>query len=237
VSWNPTFFDQSPLYWPSAAMARRFAEAPQFPAIEDWNSHLSEELPVRFQLAPPAGRRRRAPLDARTLYDGRIALERVVPSRRENWHDFLNALVWSAFPRSKMALHCRQHREIAARIGAGDSRLPGARTRSQDVLALVDEGGAVVLSGQPLSNSVQVQEAVDSGRACAMVFGHGIYEDLVRTGGSLQCTATAVVVSVETIPVTVPERLAAADHGLARRLADDADFQQPVLFPRLGLLS
>src|SRR6202044_2198544 len=123
------------------------------------------DAPVRFVPAAPRPRRRRRPfaLDVSALYDARITIERVVPTRARSWHDLMNALVWGTFPRAKSALHARQHCAIAERVAPGARTLPPARTRELDALALLDEGGVVLLGGDP---------------AWAVVFGHAIYESL-----------------------------------------------------------
>lgn len=77
------------------------------------------------------------------------------------WHDFLNALVWLTFPNAKRAFHRRQHAAIERSIPAGATHPPNARTREQDALALIDEGGVLMVEGR------------------TMFFGHALYEGLV----------------------------------------------------------
>jgi hypothetical protein len=142
--------------------------SPDFPPVHSLQRVFGADLsdaPVRFVPAAPRPRRGRRPqaIDVRALYDARITLDRVVPTRARSWHDFMNALVWGTFPKAKSALHARQHRAIAARVEPGARTLPPARTRELDALALLDEGG-VVLPGGDLARAV--------------VFGHAIYENL-----------------------------------------------------------
>jgi hypothetical protein len=158
---------------------------------------------VRFEpaLLPPR-RRGRAALDTGRLYDARIARDRCVPTRARSWHDFLNALVWATFPRSKLALHERQHRALVERIEPGSRTLPATRTREHDALALLDEGGVVVL---------------DDGRARETVlFGHALYEGLVLGRGAM--TACGIVTPVRRMPAEPRERVASADAALAELL-------------------
>jgi hypothetical protein len=80
--------------------------------------------------------------------------------------------------------------------------LPNARTREQDALALLDEGGVIVLS--------------DGRASTALGFGHALYEGLVRGGPA--ATASCLCFEVRTLP----ERGAAAgvaDRLLAERLS------------------
>jgi hypothetical protein len=108
----------------------------------------------------PAVGRLPAGLDASDIDDSYVDLccRGVVPTRPHNLHDFMNALTWAAFPMAKRAL-CQRQRAIAVARGAHTSRL---RTRAQDRLAMLDEGGLVQLpSGE------------------TVIFGHGLLEDLV----------------------------------------------------------
>jgi hypothetical protein len=157
VEYDPSFFRKSPHFWPLARAAARLERCPAWPTPEDLSSLFEGEAPVRFERPEPKPRREKLPAEER--YDAKIALERVVPTRPGSWHDLFNALVWATFPRAKLTLHTRQHRIISSRLGE-DLRLPGARTREQDAIAMFDEGGVVLLG---------------SARA---VFGHAIYESL-----------------------------------------------------------
>jgi len=139
-------------------------------------------------------RRARGLKRASARYDARI-VNGEVPTRPRSWHDFLNALVWATFPRSKRALHSRQASAIAAQLDTHTSALPNARTREQDALALLDEGGIVVLDAGATS--------------LAVTFGHALYEGLVL--GGPPATASALVFPVQELP----------DHQQATALADE----------------
>lgn len=177
---------------------------------------LAGDPPVRFELASPRprGRRRRRsePVDVRTLYDARITLERVVPTRARSWHDLMNALVWGTFPRAKQALHARQHRAIAERIVPGAFTLPPARTRELDALALLDEGGVLLVGPEP---------------AAAVVFGHAIYESLALG------IPPAVVAAIALDPAECTLR--ALDEALARRIEDGERLRTPDELTRVEL--
>ncbi len=249
VPWDRSFFRKSALFWPiarPAAVLERFAD---WPAPEDLAAVFGvaeADAPVRFvratrpaSPATPRPRGRRKPLlppDAR--YDARIALERTVSTRPASWHDLLNALVWASFPRAKMALHARQHRMIAARL-QDDLRLPGARTREQDAVAMLDEGGVAVLCpragrdelraalASPLprgsvdGDGTRVPAIVARGGACAVIFGHALYEGLV-CGSPARVYGAAFAVEVETLPVNDEARVATADAALAALLSREA---------------
>jgi hypothetical protein len=185
IGFDARFHERHPLFWPIARAARAFAGERDWPAVETYARVFGEHgsAPARFEEAPAPPRRRRGAVNRDALYDARI--ERgVVPTRPRCWHDFLNALVWATFPRAKRALHARQHRVLQARIEPQARTLPAARSREHDALALVDEGGAVVL---------------EDGRASSLVlFGHAIYEGFVL--GRPEATACGVRLRVGALP-------------------------------------
>jgi hypothetical protein len=195
AAWNARFFDADPRFWPLEPAARRFARHADWPAPEEL-----EAPGVRFVAAPKPRRTRRRTPGVDAGYDARV-LAGEVPTRPRSWHDFLNALVWATFPASKRALHARQDEAIRAALSAGARGLPNARSREHDALALLDEGGVIVLEAP--------------GESLVLTFGHALYEGLVV--GGPPATASALAFSV---PV-LPERglsVALADRLLAERL-------------------
>jgi len=204
-SFDGRFFEGHALFWPLAPAASSFSDERDWPAVEAYQRAFVDPTatPVRFEAAPPPRGRRRPTLDPQRLYDARITRERCVPTRPRSWHDFLNALVWATFPRAKLALHQRQHRALVERIPPGARTLPATRSREHDALALIDEGGVVVL---------------DDGHAREMVlFGHALYEGLVLGRGAM--TACAIPAPVTALPSDPHARVAVADEALAAYLA------------------
>jgi hypothetical protein len=179
--------------------------------------------PVRFvEMAPKPRRRgrRRDAIDPRSLYDARITLDRVVPSRPGSWHDLMNALVWGTFPRAKAALHARQHRAIVARIEPGARTLPPTRTRELDALALLDEGGVLL----PLRGRGE--------GAPPVVFGHAIYESLAAA--IPPAVVAAIDLDVEPT-LAMPATLASLDAALAAAIEDPSRFLSPEELRRIDL--
>lgn len=219
--FNPGFLGRSHLLWPLERAAARLGALDAFPSASDLDRVFEGEAPVRFAAAVPRGRRQ-ASVDAASLYDGRITLERRVPTRAGCWHDLMNALVWGTFPTAKLALHARQHRAIAARLQPGARVLPPARTPELDALALVDEGGILVPADDPdamrtalRSGPGALRAAIVAGRADAVVFGHAIFESLVL-GVSPAAVAAVVLPRRE-----MPDRLLRSlDASLAAALED-----------------
>lgn len=211
--FRPRFFEQSPWFWPIARSASVFAEHADWPDVDEYGAAFDVEPPVRFERAPARRRRPEGPIVRTDLYDAMIVERRAVSTRPRMWHDFLNALVWTAFPRAKLALHRRQHAAIERWIPEGATRLPNARTRELDTLALVDEGGVVVL-----------RFGEDDARP--LIFGHALYEGLVF--GQDAMVARAVVIDARTEDVGGEKNiLRYADGLLAAILADTTRIRTP----------
>ncbi len=231
--WDAATVARHELAWPIRALAARFAAFPEWPSIDGLNHTLADVLAgtARFVPCPPRRRHRRsAPVEASDLYDGRIALDGEVPTRLRSWHDFFNALVWAAWPRAKKRLHERQHEAIAARVAVPAWRLPSTRTPLLDRLAMLDEGGVVLLAepgpaaelaaALARGDEAAVARARAEGSADLLVFGHALY-DHFREGRGHRLFARAEVVSAPSgLPPERATRLALADQELARALAE-----------------
>ncbi|MBK7399182.1 MAG: DUF3025 domain-containing protein [Myxococcales bacterium] len=199
--WNPRFDAGRPVFAPLVAAMEPFRRFAVFPPLEAWNEGLPAGLasaagaPIRFVDQPPR-RRRGQPVDVSAIYDERIYAKGEVPSRSRTWHDFFNMLVWRSFPALKRAINHRQRVALQAHVEPGVPKLPSARTREMDSLAMLDEGGLLLVTraGAPdldaaidEGDAATVGEAVRRGDARALLIGHAIHEhlvlrtDLVRT--------------------------------------------------------
>jgi hypothetical protein len=207
--------EHEPLFSTVAAAARVLSAFDDFPPVDALACVFRGAAPVRFVPAPPR-RRRRAEVDARALYDARIALDGEVPTRERSLHDLMNVLVWATFPRAKRALHARQHRAIVERLAPGTRRLPPTRTPELDALALLDEGGVVLTD--PSTPPV--------------VFGHAIYESLL-----LGCKPSVVAAITLCVDAAVPmaERIDALDRSLAAAIGDPSRLRAPSELKRVAV--
>ena len=259
--FDPSFFERDRLFWPISGGAQAFSEYVEWPPVADYGARISEAAAagllrsaprVAFREQPPKPRRRRrATTRARDLYDGRIVEEGWVPTRPGSWHDFLNMLVWAVFPEAKQQLHARQHRAISARLpapedgaaGARPATLPNARTREQDALALLDEGGVLIACRPAALESAR--EALRERRgdealrlfaereARAVVFGHAIFEGLVL--GREDGWAAAWFVAHDGDLGDDAALVDALDSALARELAEQGTFRSPADMSRADL--
>ncbi len=183
--------------WPTLEEYTRLAEGER-------SARAPELSAVRF--APPVPRRRRArprqAIELADLYDGRVVLRGEVPCLAESYHDLCNVLAWAAFPRSKRAIHARQLQALAALVAPGTERLPNRRSREQDALTLLDEGGSVIVSAP-------------SERPRVVLFGHGLMEHV-----SFHETAVGSAALTLSIPRPLHGRALfdAVDRELSRRV-------------------
>jgi hypothetical protein len=186
VSWDPDFPRRSAAFATLATAAAPFRARAEWPTIDEWNAQVPAALtsasgaPIRF-VPQPAKKKGAMP------YDERIYTLGEVPSRPNNWHDFFNMLVWLTFPATKRAINARQRAALR----------PGAPTRTpeQDALAMLDEGGALVLTTTPIADVVHrgdasaLAEHVVAGDARVVILGHAIYEHLVVGSGVVRAFA------------------------------------------------
>lgn len=238
------FAASDPFFLPIRALAREVAALAQdrgelFPSPATLDAVLSPLAGVHFQVSQPKPRRSRTPVP-KDMYDASIVEHGVVPTRPGSWHDLLNALVWGAFPRAKRALHAAQLTLVRARVDPHTGRMAGARAKEHDALALLDEGGAIVLleGARPPFNTELPQSTqelaarIRQGTARMLVFGHALYETMVY--GGAHTTARAQVHTVTQLPQGLSAELAVADTLFAQALVAGAIPHEGVL-PRLDV--
>jgi Protein of unknown function (DUF3025) len=204
-----------------------------WPTVAEIDRALAPAAGVRFVPGTKSRARRdpRRPIDREQVYEIQIASRREVPTREHSAHDLLNALAWAAFPAAKWALSAQLAEQQAARLAARPWRLPGARTRRHDRLALLDEGGILVARGSSVPGE-SAAEALAGGRARALVFGHALLEHALA--GALDVWGTALSFAV---PAEGPidELRRGLDRALADALDDGAILDQAGSWPRLEL--
>lgn len=233
-SFSSSHFDH-----PVLASVRPYGE--RLRAFESWPSvaELDSMLRDRLRIAPSVAleaqekkRRRRGPLERDSLYVVRIHDAGHIPTRERSWHDLLNALVWAAFPESKRALTLRQRAITEIRVPITARSLPGARTREEDALAMLDEGGIVVLAkdrGRTL-DALRARAPISAwGDVSVHVFGHALMEHAIL--GDVSVRGYGVVLESESHDVT------SADLTLARWISDARELLVPELWRGVSLES
>jgi len=170
----------------------------RFPVLEDLDRLVPEGTKsaggARIRFVPPGP----ASKDFDSQYEVRVFRSGEVQTRADDWHDFFNALVWLAFPRTKAVLNRHHVEEMHARRGEA------LRGTARDVLTLFDEGGVVVACADArlaeLLRRFRWKELFWERRADfiasvrCVVFGHAIYEKALEPYKGV--TAKALIVDV-----------------------------------------
>lgn len=166
--------------------------------------------PIRF--APPGAA-------GAAAYEEHIHRTGEVPTR-DNLHDFFNALVWLAFPRTKAGLNALQAAAIA-RDGVGPRR--GAL---RDAATLVDENSVLLvtqrdelidaLAAHDWRGLFVAHRAAWHADVRAIVFGHALMEKLTAPYRGVTAHALHVRLAAEAPLAAIDAAVAAAlDEGLA----------------------
>jgi hypothetical protein len=225
---------ESPLAWPLHPAATKLIDFEGIPPVAAIDAALGAVARVRF--VPSAPKPRRASRRVKLMpYDAAIALEGTVPTRENNLHDLMNALVWASFPHSKRALHARQHRLVSS-AGPSHSGEAKHRTPEADTLAMLDEGGLLfVVDDRSAAEATRVTRARDAraagdlaraGLARPVGFGHALYQHLVHGSGSVALGMTVVLVH----PDGDKAPLSGIDALLAGQIEDPANFLHNAAF-------
>lgn len=186
--------------WNKEALRNRLAFAPlhpvilnlesdDFPTLQDLNTLLAAHCPtVAVSNGEPL---RFVPQEFgkqafEAQYEPRCFLKGEVPTRANNWHDLLNALVWLAFPKAKAAINARHF--LALTWGSSPSAL-SQRGAVRDTCTLLDESGVIVAYADAnlaeLLRNFEWKELFWRRRTQVRssmgfyLFGHGLYEKML----------------------------------------------------------
>ena len=188
IEWNREVLLQSPLFAPLHPVLGCL-DTSGFPTLQDCNALLDAHQPaITVQSGMPlrfvAQENGKLPFEAQ--YEPRCYLKGEVPTRAENWHDLLNALVWLTFPKSKSAINARHYHALTNSWDDAEAATRSERGAVRVVNPLLDESGVIVayadaeLAGmlqnfqwKPLfwQRRTQVQNSMGF-----YLFGHGLYE-------------------------------------------------------------
>lgn len=144
--------------------------------FSDWPTLPDYERLLAIAGLAACEQKRRMP--ART-FETMVFSDQCLPIRPKNAHDFLNAVIWAVFPRTKAAINRRL-------VQAGYAQTCNGRNRVGDAMTLFDECGLVLLCTDDryprLHRERRWSELFlghrdDWGRSIlSVVFGHGLLE-------------------------------------------------------------
>lgn len=232
---------QSPLFTPLHPILADVHGA-GFPTLADCNALLAGRQPAI--VAQSGAVIRFVPQECGKLpferqYEPRCYLSGEVPTRSENWHDLLNALVWLAFPHSKAAINARHYQALTQPATRDASSQRGA---VRDVNTLLDESGVIVpysdlhLAGllrefkwkelfwqhREQVTPQSPQQAMDF-----YIFGHGLYEKALQPYVGMTGQGLLLAVEPSFFGWPLAQRLAHLDSLLAQHLSAPEHCQHP----------
>jgi len=162
-------------------------------------------------------------------YEPRCYLNGEVPTRADNWHDLLNALVWLTFPKAKAAINARHYHSLMKHGVADDIESSSERGAVRDVNTLLDESGVIVVYADAelgaLLRDFQWKELFWQRREqvrAAMgfyLFGHGLYEKALQPYVGMTGQGLLIMVEPAFFSWPLARQLAHLDSLLADYLA------------------
>ncbi|WP_434632654.1 DUF3025 domain-containing protein [Chromobacterium sp. CV08] len=230
--WHTDYLDH-PLYRPVRHLV---------PPLSGWPDQAGYDAllaAARAGGAPlPSGLRFVCELEPEAYYESHIGATGEVPTRRDNWHDWFNALAWLAWPLAKAALNRRHLRAIAG----GEAK----RGPLRDAATLLDECGVIVAVADPaLGRALDdmqwrrlfVERRADWGRRVdAFTLGHAVMEMGLTPHIGWCGKAWIVEVDDGFFALDDAARRLALDARLAALLDDDAELPAPRALCPLPLL-
>lgn len=231
--WNPAAF-RGLAFDGFGDLLHVFARYEDWPDTRDYETHwlrahavvTAAGVPLRVIEQVPKSRRAK-PRQRNALYDVSV-VNGALPTRRRNWHDFFNVMMFAAFSRTKQLLHARHRDILENRLPVELQRIPGARTEEQDCLTILDEGGVVLATAPSAYDSVnellelghdgELRGLIVRGLVRPWLFGHAHLEHLAKHHDAYEVplpSAKPVVICIETDGSRVE-----VDGALAQCVAD-----------------
>ncbi len=210
VHWEPNFLSSS-IFQPFDSLRDTINKFSEWPSVDDLEClkqivnrsvHTRSGKPLRFvPQSMPSN-------EFSQQYEPRIFQTGEVQTRKNNWHDFFNALVWITFPQAKAALNQIHFNALQCALKDGQKQ----RGPLRDAATLFDESGVVVVcSDKALTDLLrnhewkklfwEQREAVLSSMRF-FVFGHGLYEKALNP--YLGMTGKSIIFDVEQSLLNLP---------------------------------
>ncbi|WP_440904889.1 DUF3025 domain-containing protein [Catenovulum sp. SX2] len=176
-------------------------------------------------------------------YEGFINQTGLIPTRKDNWHDFFNALIWGLFPESKQAINQLHVADISEH---GLKK----RTKQRDALTLFDECGIILAythdeQKNALRNHMWMESFWDKRSQWyqsirPFVFGHAMYEMALAPYIGLTAKAYFIKVAPSFFAETLSNQYRILDGLLAKEMRVDktlSDNKKLSPLPILGVPS
>ena len=183
---------------------------PACDTLTELSQTLHPSINLGFTPQSPRSRRKRKDSSLMSFIE-QIADRRQVPTRERHPHDLFNFATFMMFPRSKLAImDAHKHESLTAPDGSTGGR---ARTRTQDLLTLFDEGGAIGFGEG------------------SIIFGHGIYEMIIKNDQPVRAITWTGLSQTKSDDMSWKDFLPAVDKVLADLLTDPTCLADSTVFP------
>ena len=181
-------------------------------------------------------------------YAPRIHFAGELQTRSENWHDFFQLLTWLMFPKTKALIYALTVPHVHQRLEDPVAQRRGHRSPLENMLALFDEGGAVVVaSDESLLQLIGAfrwktlfrhrRDELKDKLQC-VIFGHALYEKALAPYVGMTANCMLVNVDDAYFSASRQQRLAFLDTQLASLLTAGTRYRRPrdlSPFPLLGM--
>lgn len=196
--WQADFQRGHPAFAGLGASAMLFASHETWPTLKDYQKVLAAPPTVRNHHGQPL-------IVMAQSHSGlhyEMAIDRTgeLHTRSHCWHDFFQILVWRRWPRSKAVLSAIHATATTARLANNLA----ARSPTENACTLFDENGALLLTSVPqlaeLARNFAWRDLFFTRREAwnkqvqCVVFGHALYEKLLRPYIGLTTHALLLVV-------------------------------------------
>jgi len=229
TQWDKETILKATAFEPLHPVIARMGQA-HFPTLQECNELLLAQKPpikvhngTALSFVPQEYGR----LEFEAQYEPRCYLKGEVPTRADNWHDLLNALVWLTFPKAKAAINGRHYAALThAALPEGSSERGAVR----DAITLLDESGVIVpyaddglaelLRGFQWKELFWHQRKQLEANMGFYIFGHGLYEKALNPYVGMTGQGLLLPVEKAFFTWSLEQRLAHLDEQLAGYLSN-----------------
>jgi len=229
TQWDKERILKATAFEPLHPVIARMDQA-HFPTLQECNALLRAHRPsikVHNGTALTFVPQEYGKLEFEAQYEPRCYLKGEVPTRADNWHDLLNALVWLTFPQAKAAINGRHYAALT------QSALPEGKSERgavRDAITLLDESGVIVpyaddglaelLRGFKWKDLFWHQRGQLKANMGFYIFGHGLYEKALKPYVGMTGQGLLLPVEKAFFTWSLEQRLAHLDEQLAAYLSN-----------------
>ncbi|MFA6120777.1 MAG: DUF3025 domain-containing protein [Sideroxydans sp.] len=229
ILWDKEALLKAKTFEPLHPVIARMDQA-HFPTLQECNALLRAHEPnikVHNGTALSFVPQEYGKLEFEAQYEPRCYLKGEVPTRADNWHDLLNALVWLTFPKAKTAINGRHYAALThAALPEGGSE----RGATRDAITLLDESGVIVpyaddglaelLRGFQWKELFWHQREKLEANMGFYIFGHGLYEKALNPYVGMTGQGLLLPVEKAFFTWSLEQRLEHLDEKLAGYLSN-----------------